>query len=115
MTFLWVLVGIILFFALLGAIPLRLRIQLEEQFALSAGIGAIPLFRMPKMPKPVDLRDFTYARHQRRLEKEHNARLKKKQKKQKKNEKKQLKKDTAADKANDVQKTAEDAGKKESE
>ena len=89
MTFLWVLVGIILFFALLGAIPLRLRIQLEEQFALSAGIGAILLFRMPKMPKPVDLRDFTYARHQKQL------------------------KTAAAEKAKKVQYAAEHAGKKE--
>jgi len=113
MVFLWILLGIMLFFILLGAIPLRLRIRLEEQFTLLAGIGPLVIFRMPRLPKPVDLRDFTYARHQKRLEKEHTARLKKKQKKQKKNEKKQLKKDTAADKANAVQKTAEDAGKKE--
>lgn len=116
MTFLWVLVGIILFFALLGAIPLRLRIQLEEQFTLSAGIGAIPLFRMPKMPKPVDLRDFTYKKHQKRLEKERAARLKKKLKKQKSAEKKEQKKQlktAAAEKAKKVQYAAEHAGKKE--
>ena len=77
MIFLWILLGIVLFFALLGAIPLRLRIRLEEQFTLLAGIGPIVLFRIPKVPKPVDLRDFTYEKHRKRLEKERAARLKK--------------------------------------
>ncbi len=113
MIFLWILLGIVLFFALLGAIPLRLRIRLEEQFTLLAGIGPIVLFRIPKVPKPVDLRDFTYEKHRKRLEKERAARLKKKQKKQLSDEKKQLKKNSAADKAKKVQKTAEEAGQKE--
>ncbi len=113
MIFLWILLGIVLFFALLGAIPLRLRIRLEEQFTLLAGIGPIVLFRIPKVPKPVDLRDFTYEKHRKRLEKERAARLKKKQKKQQSDEKKQLKKNLAADKAQKVQKTAEEAGRKE--
>ncbi|MBQ3177229.1 MAG: hypothetical protein IJB52_05380 [Clostridia bacterium] len=113
MIFLWILLGIVLFFALLGAIPLRLRIRLEEQFTLLAGIGPIVLFRIPQVPNPVDLRDFTYEKHRKRLEKERAARLKKKQKKQLSDEKKQLKKNSAADKAKKVQKTAEEAGRKE--
>ena len=113
MIFLWILLGIVLFFALLGAIPLRLRIRLEEQFTLLAGIGPIVLFRIPKVPKSVDLRDFTYEKHRKRLEKERAAQLKKKQKKQQSDEKKQLKKNLAADKAKKVQKTAEEAGQKE--
>ena len=102
MVFLWILLGIILFFILLGAIPLRLRIRLEEQFTLLAGIGPLVIFRMPKIQKPVDLRDFTYEKHRKRLEKERAARLKKKQKKLQNDEKKQQKKNSAAEKAKEV-------------
>lgn len=113
MVVLKILIGVILFFALLGAIPLRLRIRLEEQFTLLAGIGPLVLFRMPKKPKPVDLRDFTYNKHQKRLKKERAARLKKKQKKQLSDEKKLQKKNAAAEKAKKIKDTAADAGKKE--
>ena len=113
MVFLWILLGIVLFFVLLGAIPLRLRIRLDDRFTLLAGIGPLVLFRTPKVQKPVNLRDFTYQKHQKRLQKERAARLKKKRKKQLSDEKKQKKKNTAAEKAEEIQKTAEEAGKKE--
>ena len=113
MVFLRICIGIVLFFVLLGVIPLRLRIRLEEQFGLSAGIGPLVLFRTPGKPAPVDLRDFTYEKHRKRLEKEKAARLKKKLKKQKNNDKKQQKKNAAADKANEIKEAAKQSGKKE--
>lgn len=116
MVFLKILLGIVLFFVLLGAVPLRIRIRLEEEFSLFAGIGPLVLFRIPKKEKPVKLRDFTYKKHQKRLKKEKAARLKKAQKKKENAAKKQAKKEqkkTAAEKAKELEKTAENAGKKE--
>ncbi|MBE6613890.1 MAG: hypothetical protein E7631_01115 [Ruminococcaceae bacterium] len=113
MVFLWILLGLILFIALLCAIPLRLRIRLDEQFSLLAGIGPLVLFRTPKPFRPVDLRDFTYRKHRKRLQKEQQAKLKKKQKKKRLEDKKQQKKNTAAAKVGEIEKTAAEAGKKE--
>ena len=113
MIFLRILLGIAVFFILLGAIPLRLRIRLEEEFTLMAGIGPLVLFRIPKTEKPVNLRDFTYKKHRKRLEKEQEANRKKKLKKQQSAEKKQQKKNAAAEKAKEIEKTAAEAGQKE--
>lgn len=115
MVFLKILFGIILFFVLLGAVPLRIRIQLEDSFSLFAGIGPLVLFRIPKKEKPVDLRDFTYKKHQKHLQKEKAARLKKAQKKKADAAKKEAKKEqkkTAA-KAKELENTAANAAKKE--
>ena len=117
MAFLWIILGIILFFAILCVIPLRLRIRLEDTFLLTAGIGPIVLFRTPApSDTEIDLRDFTYRKHQKRLQKEKAVRLKKKQKQQAKAAKKEAKKTqktAAAQKAKEIQQTAADAHQKE--
>ncbi len=119
MLFLWILLGIVLFFALLCAIPLRLRIRLEEAVMLEAGIGALVLLRIPKVKKPVRLSDFTYEKHQKRLAKEAATAERKKQKAKAKADKKAAKsqrkkaKDTSAAKVGEITEAARDAGKKE--
>lgn len=114
MVFLWILAGIVLFIAILCAIPLRLRIRLEDTFTLLAGIGPLVLFRTPVPPPSVNLRDFTYKKHQKRLQKERADRLKKKQKKEQRTARKEAKKEqktAAAEK--ELRKTASEAGKKD--
>lgn len=63
------------------SIPVRLRFQVghEEGFAIQISIGPIVLLRLPEKEKPIDLKQFTYTKHQKRLAKE--------AKKQKKKEK----------------------------
>ena len=92
MVFLKILLGIVLFCVLIGAIPLRVRIRLEDEFTVLAGIGSLVLFRTPAKKKPVNLRDFTYKKHQKRLQKERAALLKKKQKKLESSARKEQKK-----------------------
>ncbi|MBR4961494.1 MAG: hypothetical protein IKY52_11410 [Clostridia bacterium] len=116
MVFLKILLGIVLFCVLLGAIPLRVRIRLEEEFTVLAGIGPLVLFRIPKKKKPVNLRDFTYRKHQKRLRREQAARLKKKQKKLEssaRKEQKKQKKHEASEKAAELEKTTAAANKNE--
>ena len=68
MIILYILAGIVCFFLLLGLLPLRVRVSYGEELGLTAGIGAITLFRIPS-PKntSVRLRDFTHTRHRKRL------------------------------------------------
>lgn len=72
------------FILLVLSLPLRLRFQAGhgEDFALQLMLGRFVLLRLPKKEKPVDLRKFTYAKHQKRLAKE--AAKKKKEKPSKK-------------------------------
>jgi len=111
-VFLKILLGIVIFFVILCALPLRVRIRLEETFTLMAGIGPLVLFRMPGKKKTVRLRDFTYEKHQKRLAKDRAARLKKRQKKQQSAAKKEQKKNAAA-KASELKEAAAAAHKKE--
>ncbi len=119
MLFLWILLGIVLFIALLCAIPLRLRIRMDDTVTLTAGIGPLALVRIPKKQKPVKLSDFTYAKHRKRLAKEAAKAERKKIKAKKKADKKAAKserkkaKESAAAKVGEITKTADAAGKKE--
>ncbi|MBR5445669.1 MAG: hypothetical protein IKV57_06080 [Clostridia bacterium] len=116
MVFLKILLGIVLFCVLIGAIPLRVRIRLEDEFTVLAGIGPLVLFRTPAKKKPVNLRDFTYKKHQKRLQKERAALLKKKQKKLEssaRKEQKKQQKNEEKEKARQLEKTTAAANKKE--
>lgn len=72
----------LLFWILVFAIPIRVRFQVgeKEDFAVQLLLGPFVLLRIPKPQKPLDLRQFTYAKHQKRLAKEA-AKQKKKSKK----------------------------------
>lgn len=72
----------LLFWVLVLMLPFRVRFQVGDggDFAVQLSIGPFVLFRLPKPQKPIDLRQFTYAKHQKRLAKDA-AKQKKKEKK----------------------------------
>ncbi|MBQ7921797.1 MAG: DUF2953 domain-containing protein [Clostridia bacterium] len=112
MIILYILAGIAAFILLLCLIPLRVRIKVHDSFSLTAGIGAITLFRIPEKKKKthVDLRDFTYNKHRKRLEKEAAASEKRNQKLAQKKEAKRLKKEQAAKKKEEAKQHAAEHG-----
>ena len=78
---LYILLGIILLVGLLLSFHIKIYLHLGDELHLRAGLGPIMLKLAPKKPpKPIDLRDYTYEKHQKRLEKDRKAALKKKQK-----------------------------------
>lgn len=93
MIVLYILLGIILFFALLFSLHIKFYLKLDGETTIHAGFGPIVLKLAPKKPpKPVKLSDFTYEKHQKRLAKEKKAAEKKAAKKAAKAEKKRQQK-----------------------
>ena len=70
---------------------LKIYLRMTEEFGLRAGLGPVLLTLAPAKPKkPVDLSDFTYEKHQKRLQKERARALKKAQKAEQKRQAKTL-------------------------
>lgn len=115
MIILYILAGIAALIFLICMIPLRVRLKVHNSFSLTAGIGVIPLFSIPKKNSNphVNLRDFSHKKHQKRLAKEAVRLEKNKQKLAKKNEAKQLKKEEAAKKKEEAKKHAAEHGTNE--
>lgn len=115
MTALIIIGCIVLFFALILSITPKVNIIYEDEFRLRVGIGFLMLTVVPKKKKKepqADAEEFTYKKHQKRLEKDRKAALKKKKKDEAKAAKKAAKK---AKKAKEKIKNAEEAAKKASE
>ena len=70
MIVLYILLGIVLFFALLFSLHLKVFIELEDKLKLRVGYGPVIITLSPKKKKKIKLSDFTYKKHQKRLEKE---------------------------------------------
>lgn len=108
MVGLYILLGIVLFFALVLSLRARIRITLDERFTLRAGLGPVMLTIIPKKEKkqgrkPPKLSDFSYKKHLKRLEKDRRAEEKKSAKERAKQEKKLAKKaKSIADKASET-------------
>ncbi len=81
MIVLYILLGIVLFFALLLSLHLKLYLVLEEELHLRAGLGPVMIPLAPKKQKKIRLSDFTYEKHQKRLRREAHKRKKKSEKK----------------------------------
>ncbi len=116
--FLKILFILLLPIVLLCAIPLRLRIRLQDTVSLEAGVGPLVLFRIPKPQPKLDLADFTYEKHQKRLAKEAAKALQKKEKAKRKAEKKAQRdqakqKKSPSQKAGEIREAAKEAGQKE--
>lgn len=106
---LYILLGIFLLVGLLLSFHIKIYLHLGDELHLRAGLGPIMLKLAPKKPpKPIDLRDYTYEKHQKRLEKDRKIALKKKQKAAEKAEKKRQDK-LLAEKAEEVQAAIEEA------
>lgn len=81
---------IILIIALILSLRLKAYITLEDTITIRVGFGPVVILLLPNRSKTVDLRDFTYAKHRKRLEKERKKAQKKKEKIKKKAEAKAL-------------------------
>ena len=106
MTVLIVLAAIVLFFVVLFSLNLKLDAKIADETVIRAGLGPIMLTLTPKKERQLDPKDFSYQKHQKRLEKDRKKALKKADKKRLKDEKKATKK-AEEEKA---KKTAEKAG-----
>lgn len=92
MIVLYILAGIVLFFALLFSLHIKFYLKINTITEIYAGFGPVVLKLAPKKPaKQIKLKDFTYEKHQKRLQRDRKAAQKKAEKKQLKDEKKKMK------------------------
>jgi len=71
-VFLYILLGIILLFALIFSLFIKAEIiyRNESGFGLKAGAGPVMITVTPKKKKEINLKDYSYKKFQKRLEKE---------------------------------------------
>jgi hypothetical protein len=86
------LCGVIIFFALLLSLKANVRLEFKDSLVLSISVLFIKINISPEKKKPVNYKEYTYAKHQKRLQKKYQAYLKKQEKKRIKAEKKAQKK-----------------------
>ena len=90
---LYILLGIIAFFAFLLSLKANVRLEFKDELILSVSVLGIKIKILPgKPPKPINYKDYTYEKHQKRLEENRLAELKKAEKKKAKAEAKKKKK-----------------------
>ncbi len=107
MTFLYVILAIFVFFALILSQTVRIFVLLGDSTRIVLGIGFFKFTLSPRKKKKVKISDYTYKKHQKRLARDRRLALKKREKAKKKAEKKSLK-----SKADSIQKKASEASKK---
>lgn len=96
MTFLYVMIGIVLFFALLLSIRGRIVLELNPDGELYVAVKVLCFtiqIAPAREPKPIKIKDFTPKKHKKRLRKDYQTYLKKQEKKAKKAAEKQAKKE----------------------
>lgn len=89
---LYILCGVILFFALLLSLKANVRLEFKDSLTLSISVLFIKINISPAKKKPINYKEYTYEKHQKRLRKKYQAYLKKLEKKRIKSEKKAQKK-----------------------
>ena len=97
----YILLGIILFFAFLLSLKANVRLEFQDELILSISVLGIKIKLVPGKNKPVNYKDYTYKKHQKRIEKKRLADIEKAEKKKKKSEskkKEQRKSETAEQK-----------------
>ncbi len=103
---LYILLGIVLLLALIFSLRIKVYIRLEDELRVRAGLGPVVLTVVPSKPKkPLDEKDFTYKKHQKRLENDRAAAKKKAEKQAAK----KAKKDEQAAAKKKARKLAEEA------
>ena len=104
---LYIFLGIILLLALILSLRAKVYIRLDEELRVRAGLGPIVLTVVPSKPKkPLREEDFTYEKHQKRLE---NDRIRAEKKAAKKAADKAAKKAKAAEKKKQAAKLTTEA------
>lgn len=109
MTFLYVILGIFLFFALILSIRGRVVLEIDDEGELSLAVKALCFtFRIaPKKPKPIKIKDYTVKKHKKRLRKNYQSYLKKQEKKAQKEAEKKAKKEKKKQEKKDAKKEDE--------
>ena len=67
MTALYIILAIVLFFALLLSLRVQLYIRQTDELRLRAGVGPVVITLSPKKEKKIKLSDFTPKKHAKRL------------------------------------------------
>ena len=71
MIALYIILGIVLFFALIFSLKIKVYLRLEDELRVRAGVGPVVLTLVPSKPKkPLREKDFTREKHEKRLEKD---------------------------------------------
>lgn len=84
MLILKILAGIVLFLALLLSLRFKLEVALYDQLLLRVGLGPVMITLSPPKKRRIDPKQFTYKKHQRRLNRDRKRALKKAEKKKRK-------------------------------
>jgi len=92
LTWLYVLLGIVLFFAFLLSLKANVRLEYSDGVILYISVLGIKIKLLPGKKKPINYKGYTYDKHQARLQKKREAQIAKQKKKAKKKEAKQKKK-----------------------
>lgn len=91
---LYILLGIIAFFAFLLSLKANVRLEFRDEIILWISVLGIKIKILPgKEPKPINHKDYTYEKHQKRLEQKRLAEQKKAEKKKSKAAAKKKKKE----------------------
>ena len=80
MIALYIILGIVLFFALLCMMKIKVYVRLTDELRLKAGFGPVLLTLIPKKKKAVRAEDYSWKKHQKRLKRDEEARRKKAEK-----------------------------------
>lgn len=89
MTALYIISGIVLLFALVLSLKIKLFISLDRDFRIFAGVGPVIFAVLPQKKKKVNLSSFTYKKHKKRLAKDNLKKAKSDAKKAERERKKQ--------------------------
>ena len=91
---LYILLGITALLGVILSMRIKIYIRMTDAFGLRAGLGPVVLTLAPAKPKKaVNLKDFTYEKHQKRLQKEQSRARKKAEKAEQKKQAKALAKE----------------------
>ncbi len=67
MTAILVILCIVLFFALIFSLRIKLFIRLTDSLLVRAGLGPVIFTLVPQKKKKIKISDFTYKKHQKRI------------------------------------------------
>lgn len=102
MVFLWIVIILAVLIIALLSLNFKLYLKFDGTTHIRAGIGPVVFTLLPQKKKKIRLRDYTYERYKKNLEKKRKKQLKKAEKLEKKRKAEELKKkaDEAAKRQN---------------
>ena len=79
---LYVLLGIVAFFAFLLSLKANVRLEFNEELILTVSVLGIKIKILPGKEKPININEYTFEKHQNRLRQKYEAQLEKQKKKE---------------------------------